>query len=873
MIKTITGLDDIQISAVAGDFLHKKSPALFVVSSLPKAKELALDFSFFMPKKDVFILPDEDPFFLQFEARSSDRVHDRCIAIASMIQARDAIYIAPINAVLKKIMPIGSYSSYVISFTKEKEIDLADVRNKLVVAGYQRVSMVELQGQWALRGDILDIFPVGFDDPVRIDLFDTTVERIRRFDPVTQRSLHGEIDKLSVYPAEQLLIDDASARDAKQGIHDAYTQAMKRGNDLSYELSKKLETLISYIDNRDNYQLLENYIHYFYHKPQTLLDYLVMPLTSNADIFILDPEHINNVLTLRRKESSEDFEALLMKGHAIAEDFQSYPEAETVEQFFEQYEKQWRVAKKNVANIYNISQFSEQKNAINYIVKHPIKMLGNLSILEDELKRYLDSGFETTIVYSAEDKEKSLGEFLSQRGLKGKVKLRQGSLVEGIELTDQKKVYLWEGDIFKTYKRRRRRISSEHTQQIQSFTDIKSGDFVVHETHGIGKYLGVNTLTVQGVTRDFLKIAYAGTDILYVPVDQMSLVQKYIGGGEHLPRVSNLSTDTWKRTKAKVKEDAYKMAEELIELSAKRMSRKGFAFSPDTVWQHDFEEAFPYEETNDQLRAISSIKSDMERPIPMDRLICGDVGYGKTEVAMRGVFKCVSDSKQAAILVPTTILAGQHYETFKKRFKDYPFRVEVISRFKTPEQQKKIIKDLKAGAVDVIIGTHRLISKDIEYHDLGLLVIDEEQRFGVAHKEKIKHMKEDVDVITLSATPIPRTLNMSLVGVRDMDLIEEPPEDRYPVQTYVVPETDDILGETIRREIERDGQVFVVVPRISGIARVAETIKALLPEARVAVGHGRLGPQNLEDIMLDFIDGQIDVLIATTIVESGLDIP
>ncbi|HKM28292.1 MAG TPA: transcription-repair coupling factor, partial [Anaerovoracaceae bacterium] len=402
---------------------------------------------------------------------------------------------------------------------------------------------------------------------------------------------------------------------------------------------------------------------------------------------------------------------------------------------------------------------------------------------------------------------------------------------------------------------------------------MKKGDFVVHENHGIGKFLGIEQLNVQGEKKDYLKIKYAGNDMLYVPVEQMDIVQKYIGGDGVSPRINKLSGGEWKVTKAKAKAAIATMAKELLDLYASRSMEKGHSFGKDTVWQQEFEDSFPYTETADQLQSIAEIKEDMEKPVAMDRLLCGDVGFGKTEVAARAMFKCLAEGKQAAVLVPTTILANQHYYTLKERFEKFPFTVEMLSRFRSDAQQGSILKKLEDGSVDLIIGTHRLISEDVKFKDLGLLVIDEEQRFGVAHKEKIKQLKKNVDVLTLSATPIPRTLNMSLSGIKNMSLIEEPPEERYPVQTYVLEQEDAMIKEIIQREIDRGGQVYVVFNRVRGISRIAERVAELVPEARIAVGHGQMNERALEDVMLSFINGESNVLISTTIIESGIDIP
>ncbi|MBR0115222.1 MAG: DEAD/DEAH box helicase, partial [Firmicutes bacterium] len=433
-------------------------------------------------------------------------------------------------------------------------------------------------------------------------------------------------------------------------------------------------------------------------------------------------------------------------------------------------------------------------------------------------------------------------------------------------------LYISDADIFQHTKKKGRR-SSRRGSEIKVFTDINKGDYVVHETHGIGRFMGVEKLTVDGSTRDYLKIRYAQEDVLYVPVDQMESIQKYVGSEGVEPKINRLSGNDWQKTKARAKAAIKDMAADFLKLSAERSVNPGYHFGPDSTWQKEFEDAFPYQETDDQLRCVEEIKKDMESDKAMDRLLCGDVGFGKTEVAARAIFKCLEEGKQAAVLVPTTILANQHYMTLTDRFSGYPFRIDMLSRFRTEKQQSQTITDLASGNTDLVIGTHRLLSKDVHFKDLGLLVIDEEQRFGVEHKEAIKQLKTNVDVLTLSATPIPRTLHMSLIGVRDMSVIEQPPEDRYPVQTYVMEQDDNTLADAIRRELGRDGQVYVVYNRVKGIQNAARHIQELVPEAKISVGHGQMSERQLEDVMMEFVSGETQILIATTIIESGLDIP
>jgi transcription-repair coupling factor (superfamily II helicase) len=497
---------------------------------------------------------------------------------------------------------------------------------------------------------------------------------------------------------------------------------------------------------------------------------------------------------------------------------------------------------------------------------------GRMDNYGQELRRLLKEGYEVHVACANAERMKNLADFAERDEISGAVSYEEGYLSSGFYFTADMVAYISDNDIFKTAKKRRKKKKS-NGKQIKSFTDLKKGDYVVHENHGIGRFTGIEPLVVDGIRRDYMTIRYAGKDVLYVPVEQMDMIQSYIGSGGDAPKVNKLSSGDWKKTKAKAKAAIANMAEEIVRLSAERKMEEGYAFSPDTPWQRQFEEMFPYEETADQLRCIDEIKTDMEMWWPMDRLLCGDVGFGKTEVAARAIFKCIMDGKQAAVLVPTTILANQHYHTFKKRFESFPCEIDLLCRFRNESQQKKTIEGVKDGSVDVLIGTHRMLSKDVKFKDLGLLVIDEEQRFGVQHKEAIKYLKKNVDVLTLSATPIPRTLHMSLAGIRSMSTIEEPPEERYPVQSYVLEQDDTLIREIILREKDRGGQVFVVFNRVKGINQVTDALRQLVPEVSIQAAHGQMAEGRLEDIMQSFMDNEFDVLVATTIIESGIDVP
>jgi transcription-repair coupling factor (superfamily II helicase) len=877
----IAGLTEEQIAPVLAERLAKPDnqnrPCLFITTSDERVKAFALAFSFFSARP-VLTVPEDDPFFLDFEAKSRSALNDRLSAIIAMqspqrtqaasMAYRPPIIIAAATGAIKKMLPPGVFREHSFTLKTEGTQDLKDAARRLAVMGYERVPVIERAGQFAVRGDILDIWTPDRDDPLRVELFGDEIERIRAFDVLTQKSIRGgESTEVRVFPAAELIADEMLRRQAAGRIMAGYNKAISgAGEDLGRILIKRRDQLAGMVESGTGGQLTENYIGYFTDQPAYLSDYL----PEGGIIAVDDADYIREVIMLREREALEDLAVRMERGDAIRADFDGFSGAEDLSRLYKKREAIF--FSPGTAKTKGAGQ--QEPYTFVFSAKHPPIMGGHLPLLISELKRYKREGFEITIVCGTDEREANLKDLLSGENLLEYVTLTRGELNTGIELTSEKKVWLWDGDIFRTGRQKKRRSKSlENASPIRSFTDIKKGDFVVHEAHGIGKYEGIEHLEVQGTARDYLKIRYAGSDLLYVPADQTSSIQKFIGGGEAKPKINKLSGIEWRKAKDKARADIARMAEELAQLAAERLTREGHAFSPDTVWQRDFEDRFPYEETGDQLRSIASIKRDMEKPSPMDRLLCGDVGYGKTEVAMRAVFKCACDGKQSAVLVPTTILASQHYQTFKKRFDEFPFTVEMLSRFRSPAEQKKIIEDLKSGRIDVIIGTHRLLSKDICYKDLGLLVIDEEQRFGVKHKEKIKELRKDVDVLTLTATPIPRTLHMSLLGVRDMDLIGEPPEDRYPVQTYVMEQSDEIIRETVRRELSRSGQVYVVVPRISSIGRVAKEISELVPEARIAAGHGQMNETELENVMMDFIGGGYDVLVSTTIIESGIDIP
>lgn len=880
----IAGASDGRVAALIADILkERKGQSLIVVPSLARAKRMQIDLCFFsgMTEKEIYIMPPDDNGLVQFETRSDDYLPMRMKALKAASNGENCVIIAPVTSAVKKLPPKEMYSDRLIRLNRGEDIDMEEVRMKLSLLGYERVPMIEGRGEYSVRGGILDVFAPDADMPYRVELFDTEIDSIRSFDPDTQRSVDNLKD-ITIYPCTQVIRDEEIFAKASERISKAYEKQIKKliqreggETELTADLRHRKEQLLEYADNQINLRYMENFLNYFYDKTEYLWEYMTDP-----QIIIDDPARILEALDVFEKETADDMDVILSSGRGISDDF---------------------VSLSGKADFFRIYTFAEEKGNGGYIFTPFVSTIknapfltelrqinsrqlpaysGNMDMFRSDVQGYLSRGFEVNIVCSSEERLNNLKEFIEGYNISPMPSLIIGDITAGIEMTDDRRVWFRDEDIFGTGGRSRKGRSlrvghkkQSRGQQIKSFADIQTGDYVVHENHGIGKFAGIEQLLVQGIKRDYLKVKYAGTDSLYIPVEQLGMLQKYIGGDGAVPNLNKLSGNEWKNTKARAKAAVTDMAQDLLELSAKRMSERGFAFSEDSPWQAEFEESFPHTETDEQLRCIEEIKADMEREIPMDRLLCGDVGFGKTEVAARALFKCVAEGKQAVVLVPTTLLANQHYYTLKDRFEKFPFKVEMLSRFRTKSQQKEIVKKLARGEIDLVIGTHRLLSSDIKLKDLGLLVVDEEQRFGVRHKEKIKQLRSNVDVLTLTATPIPRTLHMSLSGIKDMSILNEPPENRYPVQTYVMEQDDFVIREAIEKEIARDGQVFVLYNRVESINRIAADIRKLVPHATVAVGHGQMRESELEDIIMDFAAGEYNVLVSTTIIESGTDIP
>lgn len=850
--------------------VHSKRQTLIITHNEINGQKMVEELTN-VSQKPVEHFPTKDLQFYDLDALSSERETQRLNVLSRLNRGEDIIVVASIDGIINRILSPDDFSSMVQTIEYGKNIDLDDVISKFIQGGYERVPMVEGRGQFSLRGGILDFFPPDSQNPYRVELFDTEVDSIRIFEIGSQRSLDN-IDMVDIPPAQEILIKD----DHRQGIIDGISKDLKKAKKHidKYEKFHKYMDLLEEKGRISNLDILIPYI------PKAHLANLIDYFHEDSLIVLDEPRRIEE----RYKNISEDFNVKLTD---LLEAFEALASHKNMTYEYKDLipSINKRLALLNTALIKGDSYF-KPKSINNFLTKSVPSYQSKMELLKDDIEHYQYKGYKIIIFAGNEERGyrilKTLNDFdidaqyLDNRDLEIKssqIYVLPNSIKDGFEYPSIKLLAISDKDIFgagknKSPKKRKRKKSSTI-----NLSDLNIGDYVVHENYGIGKYEGVEKLDIQGINKDYIKIQYRGLDKLYLPIDQMSMIQKYIGSDSGKPKINKLSGSEWSKTKAKARKAVEDMAEDLLDLYAKREKLKGYSFSEDTPWQKEFEDLFPYEETDGQLQAIEEIKADMEKPRPMDRLLCGDVGYGKTEVALRAAFKAIMEGKQVAFLVPTTILAQQHYNTIVDRFSNFPVNINMLSRFRSPKQQKEIIDGVNKGMVDIVVGTHKLLSKDIKFKDLGLLIIDEEQRFGVKHKEKLKMLKESVDVLTLTATPIPRTLHMSLVGIRDMSVIEDPPEERYPIQTYVMEYNEQMIRDAILKEMARGGQVYLVYNRVETIDRFAHRMQQLVPKARFSVGHGQMAERQLENVMVDFIEGESDCLVCTTIIETGLDIP
>ena len=793
---------------------------LVVFSNEEKAKKAYEEYLLF--GEETYLYPARDLLFYYADIKGKTLTNRRMEvlrAIAEKKKEEPVTVITTMDAFLDGIISPDEIQKNRIHITGEDTVDLTKLEQDLAL-GYERESQIEAPGQFAVRGGIIDVFPLAEEMPVRIELWGDEIDSIRMFDAKSQRSIEN-ISEITIYPASENCF----------------------GNN-------GLVSFLKYFP--ENETLL------FYDEPHRLQE---TAETVEAEY----TESLKNRADAGMKEEGEEELRVFQTKDIISE--------------MNRYSGIGLTTLESKCGLFKVrSVYTVQAKGVN-----PYN--NSFELLTRDLKRLKRNGYRVVLLSGSRTRAKRLAEDLRdydlssfysedmQREVKpGEIMAAYGYASEGYEYPMLKFVVISESDIFGRKKKKKKRKKYEG-QRIQDFAELKPGDYVVHENHGIGVYKGIEKIEVEKIVKDYMKIVYAEGGVLYIPVAQMDLIQKYAGADAKKPRLNKLGTIQWGKTKSQVKKAVQIVAKDLVELYAVRQQSEGFVYGPDTVWQKEFEEMFPFEETDDQLQAIEDTKHDMESKKIMDRLICGDVGYGKTEIAIRAAFKAVQEGKQVVCLVPTTILAQQHYNTFVQRLKEFPVRIDLLCRFRSAAEQKKTIEDTKKGFVDILVGTHRVLSKDVVFKDLGLLIIDEEQRFGVTHKEKIKKLKENIDVLTLTATPIPRTLHMSLIGIRDMSVLEEAPNERMPIQTYVMEYNDEMVREAITRELARDGQVYYVYNRVNDIADVAGRIQSLVPDANVAFAHGQMKERELEDIMYDFINGDIDVLVSTTIIETGLDIP
>lgn len=875
----VHGLSESNKSHIAYSlFNNVKKPILFITYNDMEAKKIYEDLSFFTDR--TYYLPSKEIMLYDIEAVSSDIASERLKTIKEILDRDRLIIVTSIDNVAQKYIDPSVIKKYRIKLKVGEKINLVDLLNTFIISGYERVNMVEGKGQFSIRGGIVDFFPLTSREPYRIELFDDEVDSIRNFNILSQRST-DKVDYAEIFPARELIVEREAADSAYEKISkelDSRLKSVKSKKDKepAERIKEKINLVLEKLKESIYFEGFDGYLPYFYSKYNCLFDYF----NSKPIVMMDEPSRILQRIGTLTFEFQEMYENMLGKGEVLTSQGELlYSEGEMISSIQENKIITFNLLPKSVENFMPMA-------IVNFIAvtMHPFH--GQVEFLVEDLKQWKAKKYRIVILSGTATKGQRLVESLREKDIEalyydsvpsdimpGQVIITEGALSRGFEYPSIRFALISEREIYGEQRHKKRPVQVKGISKIKSFTDLKVGDYVVHVNHGIGIFQGVKPLTVEGIKKDYLDLRYASGDKLFVPVDQLDLVQKYIGGESKPPRVYKLGGTEWVKTKARVKESIREMADDLVKLYASRQEVTGHAFPPDTPWQKQFEEEFPYEETPDQITAIDEIKRDMEGLKPMDRLLCGDVGYGKTEVAIRAAFKAAMDGKQVAFLVPTTILAEQHYNNFVQRFVDFPIKVDMLSRFRSPVEQKKTLKALKDGRIDILVGTHRLLQKDIRFKDLGLLVIDEEQRFGVAHKETIKSMKKNVDVLTLTATPIPRTLHMSLLGVRDMSVIETPPEERYPVQTYVVEFNEQLIHDAIIREISRGGQIYFVYNRVETIEDMFARLSLLVPDARIGIGHGQMSEHQLENVMISFFKGEYDILLCTTIIETGLDIP
>ena len=898
----ISGVTDSQKVHVMHE-LSKDNPWRLVVTyDDTRAKEIYDDFSYFEP--NTWLYPARDLLFYSSDIHGNLLTRQRMQVFKHLLEDEGGVVVTTVDGLMDHLLPLSMIKESCLNIMVGQTLDMEEIKHLLTGMGYERMGQVDGMGQFSVRGGILDVFPLTEEVPVRIELWGDEVDSIRSFDAESQRSIQ-QMDEVTIYPAAELIL---TKEHIEEGI--LRLEADEKKQEKAFRDQKKPEEaqrirravgeLVESLKEGFDVQTLDAYIRYFCQDTVSFLDYMkevgakVTLVSSGAAGKTAEKKPASGLALIldepqRMKEKAETVETEFRESmsHRLEQGYILPGQADLL------FASKTVLAECHTPHSIFMTGLDQRLPGMTVKAKYSLtgknlnSYQNSFEILIKDLTKWKKDGYRVVLLSASRTRASRLAGDLREYDLRafcpedagrpvapGEILVTYGKLHKGFEYPLIKFVVITEGDMFGVEKRKKKRKKYNYEgKKISSFSELSVGDYVVHESHGLGIYKGIEKIEQDHVIKDYIKVEYGDGGNLYLPATRLEGIQKYAGADAKVPKLNKLGGTGWTKTKTKVRTAVREIAKELVELYAARQDAEGFQYGPDTVWQKEFEEMFPYDETDDQLTAIDDTKRDMESKKIMDRLICGDVGYGKTEIALRAAFKAVQEEKQVVYLVPTTILAQQIYNTFVQRMKDFPVRVDMMSRFRTPGEMKKTVEGLKKGYVDIIVGTHRVLSKDVQFKNLGLLIVDEEQRFGVTHKEKIKQMKQNVDVLTLTATPIPRTLHMSLIGIRDMSVLEEPPVDRVPIQTYVMEYNDEMIREAIHRELGRGGQVYYVYNRVNNIDEVANHVASLVPDANVAFAHGQMNEHQLEKIMLDFINGDIDVLVSTTIIETGLDIP
>ena len=898
----ISGVTDSQKVHVMHELSKEHPWRLVVTYDDNRAKEIYDDFSYFEP--NTWLYPARDLLFYSSDIHGNLLTRQRMQVFKHLLEDEGGVVVTTVDGLMDHLLPLSMIKESCLNIMVGQTLDMEEIKHLLTGMGYERMGQVDGMGQFSVRGGILDVFPLTEEVPVRIELWGDEVDSIRSFDAESQRSIQ-QMDEVTIYPAAELIL---TKEHIEEGI--LCLEADEKKQEKAFRDQKKPEEaqrirravgeLVESLKEGFDVQTLDAYIRYFCQDTVSFLDYMkevgakVTLVSSGAAGKTAEKKPASGLALIldepqRMKEKAETVETEFRESmsHRLEQGYILPGQADLL------FASKTVLAECHTPHSIFMTGLDQRLPGMTVKAKYSLtgknlnSYQNSFEILIKDLTKWKKDGYRVVLLSASRTRASRLAGDLREYDLRafcpedagrpvapGEILVTYGKLHKGFEYPLIKFVVITEGDMFGVEKRKKKRKKYNYEgKKISSFSELSVGDYVVHESHGLGIYKGIEKIEQDHVIKDYIKVEYGDGGNLYLPATRLEGIQKYAGADAKVPKLNKLGGTEWTKTKTKVRTAVREIAKELVELYAARQDAEGFQYGPDTVWQKEFEEMFPYDETDDQLTAIDDTKRDMESKKIMDRLICGDVGYGKTEIALRAAFKAVQEEKQVVYLVPTTILAQQIYNTFVQRMKDFPVRVDMMSRFRTPGEMKKTVEGLKKGYVDIIVGTHRVLSKDVQFKNLGLLIVDEEQRFGVTHKEKIKQMKQNVDVLTLTATPIPRTLHMSLIGIRDMSVLEEPPVDRVPIQTYVMEYNDEMVREAIHRELARGGQVYYVYNRVNNIDEVANHVASLVPDANVAFAHGQMNEHQLEKIMLDFINGDIDVLVSTTIIETGLDIP